>query len=95
MIARVLVANRGEIAVRVIRACHHLGIEAVVVHSEPDAGSMAVELADHAVALAGSTAAETYLDVDLVVRRRRRGAAATRCIPATASWPSVPTSPPP
>ncbi len=67
MIARVLVANRAEIAVRVIRACHRLGVEAIVVHSDPDARSMAVELADGAVALAGSAATATYLDVDRVV----------------------------
>jgi acetyl-CoA/propionyl-CoA carboxylase biotin carboxyl carrier protein len=64
MIGRVLVANRGEIAVRVIRACHHLGREAVVAHSEPDAGSLAVELADRAVAMSGSSPVDTYLAVE-------------------------------
>ena len=89
---RVLVANRGEIAVRVIRACHDLGLHAVVVHSEPDAGSIAIELADEAVSLAGSTPGETYLDIDRIVAARS-SPGATRFIPATDSSPNGPTSP--
>jgi acetyl-CoA/propionyl-CoA carboxylase biotin carboxyl carrier protein len=73
MIGRVLVANRGEIAVRVIRACHHLGREAVVAHSEPDAGSLAVELADGAVALSGSAPSDTYLNVERLIAAADEG----------------------
>ena len=54
-----------------IPACHQIGAAAVVVHSEPDAGSMAVELADDAVGLSGATPAETYLDIDRVVDAAR------------------------
>ncbi len=69
---RVLVANRGEIAVRIIRAAHTLGWEAVAVHSEVDAGARWVELADEAVHIGPSPAGKSYLDVDAVLDAARR-----------------------
>jgi acetyl-CoA carboxylase, biotin carboxylase subunit len=64
---RVLVANRGEIAVRVIRALHELGIEAVAVHSTADEDSLAVRLADRSVRIGPPAAAESYLNIPAIV----------------------------
>jgi acetyl-CoA carboxylase biotin carboxylase subunit len=66
-IRRVLIANRGEIAVRIQRACRELGIEVVQVYSEVDRHSMAVQLADHAVCIGAARSSESYLKADKVL----------------------------
>ena len=67
MIRRLLIANRGEIAVRIIRACRELGIETVAVFSEADANARHVRDADRAVAIGGAPAKESYLDAAKII----------------------------
>jgi acetyl-CoA carboxylase biotin carboxylase subunit len=67
MFSRVLVANRGEIAVRVIRALHELGVEAVAVYSTADADALHTRLADRAVCIGPPSATESYLKIPSVV----------------------------
>ncbi len=67
MFSRILIANRGEIALRVVRACRELGIHSVVVHSRADEHSMAVQLADDAICIGPAPPAESYLLIDRII----------------------------
>ncbi len=67
MFKKILIANRGEIAVRVIKTCRRLGVQTVVVYSDADADSMAVEMADETVYIGASPASESYLVADKII----------------------------
>ncbi|MCU0260655.1 MAG: biotin/lipoyl-binding protein [Ilumatobacteraceae bacterium] len=75
LVSTLLIANRGEIACRIARTCRRLGIRTVAVHSDADAGAMHVRACDAAVALPGSSAADTYLRAELLVDAARRAGA--------------------
>jgi propionyl-CoA carboxylase alpha chain len=67
MFSKILIANRGEIAVRIIKTCRRMGIATVVVYSEADADSMAVEMADESVFIGPPPAAQSYLVADKII----------------------------
>ena len=67
MFTKVLIANRGEIALRIHRACKEMGISTVAVHSEADRGAMWVRLADESVCIGPASAAKSYLNIPSII----------------------------
>src|SRR5215208_5484810 len=82
MFSRVLIANRGEVAVRVIRTLHDLGVEAVAIHSTADADGLHVRMADRAVCVGPPVAAESYLNISSIIA----AATTTRCEAVHPGW---------
>lgn len=67
MFSKILIANRGEIALRIIRACKELGVESVVVYSEADRGASYIELADQAICIGPAAPAKSYLNIPAII----------------------------
>ncbi|NQV64491.1 MAG: acetyl/propionyl-CoA carboxylase subunit alpha, partial [SAR86 cluster bacterium] len=74
-ISTVLIANRGEIACRIIDSVQAAGLSAVAVYSDADADALFVSLADASVSLGGNTAAESYLDIQKIIQAAKRAGA--------------------
>ena len=75
MLKKILIANRGEIAVRIIKACQEMGVPSLAVYSEADRASLHVQLADEAVCLGPPPAVESYLDMDRIIKTAREAGA--------------------
>jgi acetyl-CoA carboxylase, biotin carboxylase subunit len=67
MFSKILIANRGEIALRIIRACHELNIEAVAVYSEADKGASYLKLADEAICIGPAEPSQSYLNIPRII----------------------------
>lgn len=89
---RILIANRGEIAVRIIHACHDTGRTAIATYADPDADALFVHLADEAYALHGADAKSTYLNIDAIIETAKKRMP-TPYIPATGFLPKTRTLP--
>ena len=92
MFDKILIANRGEIALRIHRACRELGIKTVAVHSEADRDAMHVRLADESVCIGPPPARDSYLNIPAIIVAAE-SPTPRRSIPATASCRRTPTSP--
>lgn len=75
MFKRILIANRGEIALRIIRACREMGIESVVVYSQADEGSSWLDLADRKICIGPAPASQSYLKIDRIISAAEQGEA--------------------
>src|SRR3990167_7781173 len=67
MFSKILIANRGEVAVRIIRACHEIGIQTVAVFSKPDREYLHVKLADDAICIGEAPSSESYLNIPALI----------------------------
>ena len=92
MFNKILIANRGEIACRIMRTARRLGIQTVAVYSEADATSLHVEMADEAYPIGPSPARESYLVIDHILAAAKQSGA-TPFIPAMASCRKMPLLP--
>lgn len=92
MIKKLLIANRGEIAVRIIRACKELGIETVAVFSEADREALHVQMADEAFCIGPKLSKDSYLNITNIVSVAKM-TGADAITPATASWQKTPILP--
>ena len=75
MFKRILIANRGEIAVRIVRACRELDIETVAVYSEADRDSLHVKYADYAYGIGPAPSAQSYLNIDRIIEVSKKSGA--------------------